>query len=142
MTRTIALVTAARAKGVELPGEWFVVLCPSCAETYAIYGDKSVRAAKSCQALCIMDRHDSDTKDYIYTGPDLTLPENLHHAFRFADAIEGEPVSIKWCKPFRQEPHFCVDIKRRVRTAPERHLALVAACEAALGIQHRKENAA
>lgn len=114
MKRTIDMMTAARAKGVELPGEWFHQRCNEC---FGRFG------ANPCTH-----------PDKVYIGPDLTIPENLHAAFRFADALDHGSVDVTkagdgfvcWLYP---------DINTEYSgTAPERHLALVAACEAALGV--------
>ena len=143
MKRTIDIMTTARAKGVELPGKWWGnrIVCPRCGERSTVMGAPFVGDQVWCRKCDGPYGHGKRVprsrfpEREVYIGPDLERPENIHHAFTVADALNGEPVSIKWCKPFNQEPYFCVDVKRRVRTAPERHLALVAACEAALGIE-------
>ena len=67
-----------------------------------------------------------------YIGPDLERAENIHHAFTVADALLGiTSLSGPWVDGFVLEDRFY----RPLATAPERHLALVAACEAALGIE-------
>lgn len=132
MKRTIDMMTAARAKGVELPGEWFGWVCPVCNEQVDRAADRCVSGNRASN----YQRVDNVTPEYRYIGPDLTLPENLHHAFRFADALDHGSVDVTkagdgfvcWLYP---------DINTEYSgTAPERHLALVAACEAAMGIQH------
>lgn len=132
MKRTIDMMAAARAKGVELPGEWFKTV----GYTERVQcGDWSHRSTSGYEV-------DVQKEKSIYIGPDFTLPENLHHAFRFADALcaPGFRAVIEWDGDvFRGEI-----IHRTRKVGPcvyadakdaERHLAIVAACEAALGIE-------
>lgn len=141
MTRTITLVTAARAKGVELPGEWFYRHSPKCPKGHDIPSGRNFSSHPYKCNTCEVRLRDMDVEwEEACCAPDLTLPENLHHAFMFADALCVEHVvaEILWCPRgfqgwIRGIPgnHFGY--------APERHLALVAACEAALGIERREE---
>lgn len=150
MTRTVALVTAARAKGVELPGEWFGkrIVCPKCSERSTVmttFGGDLVWCRECDGGLDLGKRvpRSRFPEREVYIGPDLTLPENLHAAFRFADAL----AKIRYTKYRTHVVWLCgedcfsasIDDAYSHYTAPERHLAIVAACEAALGIQHDKE---
>lgn len=103
MKRTIDIMTAARAKGVELPKGWWRVI--------------GARSASPSE---------------FYIGPDLERAENIYHAFTVADALLGiTSLSGPWADGFVLKDVFGT----RLSTAPERHLALIAACEAALGIE-------
>jgi len=152
MTRTIALVTAARAKGVELPGEWFYRHSPKCPKGHDIPSGRNFSSHPYRCNTCEVHLRDMDVEwDEACCAPDLELPENLHAAFRFADALnEAGPVEITRSginEVYRFRVRVIVKgeygkLILHEHTAPERHLALVAACEAALGIQHGKESAA
>lgn len=136
MKRTIDIVTTARAKGVELPEGWLENMCPRC------YGCHIGGFRGMCPWPQFCNQAKSHTnRELRYLGPDLELPENIHHAFTVADALSrkdyrasviDESGAFKAFLFARGGGHF-------IRTAPERHLALIAACEAALGIQHEKE---
>lgn len=123
MKRTIDIVTAARAKGAELPAEWFRKTCKG-----RLLSEVPTPWVPMPTLL-----------DYI--GPDLELPENICHAFTVADALcaPGFRTEVWWVEE-RKLFSGTLDDGFNEILAPERHLALVAACEAALGIQHEKEN--
>ena len=128
MTRTINIMTAARAKGVELPEKWFGATCMNCPNAYAI------ESGHQC-AMCGHIMRDDPPLEYI--GPDLEREENIHHAFTVADALGKAKFGVKvevLYDPAANvfEASFCGHCSRY---APERHLALVAACEAALWIE-------
>ena len=137
MKRTIDIMTTARAKGAELPGEWWNCEifghCPSC----PLGGSESIYQSDVCgdcgEQLPLLPPR--------YIGPNLELPENIHHAFTVADALGKAKFGVKvevLYDPAADvfEASFCGYWSRY---ATERHLALIAACEAALGIQHEKE---
>ena len=74
MQRTNRMIEAARGKGMELPGEWFTTNCELCGNGHHEW---------DCRWPSSPPR---------YTGPDLTLPENLHEALRLADALFDVPL--------------------------------------------------
>ncbi len=143
MTRTLALVTAARAKGVELPGEWFYRHSPKCPKGHDIPSGRNFSSHPYKCNTCEVHLRDMDVEwDEACCAPDFTLSENLHHAFRFADALgeNGVELACRWEMDESGDMyrhHTCdiyTDQQVFIGTAPERHLALVAACEAALGV--------
>lgn len=159
MKRTIDIMTTARAKGVELPGKWWGnrIVCPRCGERSTVMGAPFVSDQVWCRKCDGPYGHGKRVprsrfpEREVYIGPDLERPENIHHAFTVADALGGTPIDIdhfigdgdspsgfyfhaRWFLP------VCKTDRYAEARAPERHLALVAACEAALGIQHDKEN--
>lgn len=155
MKRTIDIMTTARAKGVELPEGWwltsqYVERCSTChsdkgVETIDLgYGDKR-RICEACGVDIYCDEDTYYTDEAVspprYIGPDLERAENIHHAFTVADALAkpGCRTEVWWVEE-RKLFSVTLDDGFNEIFAPERHLALVAACEAALGIQHEKEN--
>ena len=141
MKRTIALVTAARAKGVELPGEWFYRHSPKCPKGHDIPSGRNFSSHPYRCNTCEVHLRDMDVEwEEACCAPDIERPENLHHAFRFADALfcqvdtYTENSKSDRLVPLSKAVCWHKDGKVFTRIAPERHLALVAACEAALGV--------
>ena len=142
MKRTIDIMTTARAKGVELPAEWFYSSprCPRCNSSETEHG----RNGWKCTDLDCGFPFEADGCVWTHDPsecPDLELPENIHHAFTVADALAKqrgrEPVS---CFPLWTEFRCMIDVPANIgASATERHLALVAACEAALGIERGRD---
>lgn len=136
MKRTIDIMTTARAKGAELPGGWWghCECCVECGSSMFTH-DGYFCAKEGCAAQF------KSTTNFIhgqrYIGPDLERAENIHHAFTVADALGKAKFGVKvevLYDPAADvfEASFCSHCSRY---APERHLAVVAACEAALGIE-------
>ena len=109
MLTTKALIEAALARGLELPGEWFEKYRPPHAENHT----------------------------FVYIGPDLTAPVNLYELMRFADAVGDEPinkfpVSIEWDV---DASAYKTHVGGRIGTGPDRTTAVIAACAKALGLE-------
>lgn len=142
MKRTIDIVTAARAKGVELPAEWWSKhqSCPKCKSDNlrSVFASPTYRC-RACGSKWL-DKHLERNGAEFFCGPDLERAENIHHAFTVADALAkpGCRAEVWW---IGNRELFSATLTGGLTegTAPERHLALIAACEAALGIQHEKE---
>ena len=147
MKRTIDIMTVARAKGVELPAEWWSKhqSCPKCNSDNlrSVFASPTYRC-RACGSKWL-DKHLERNGAEFFCGPDLELPENIHHAFTVADALGDWPVDVRYTVgKFEVFFFFTLDtgeVKIGRGTAPERHLALIAACEAALGIERGEAGA-
>lgn len=131
------LITAALARGLraKLPVEWFVVLCPSCAEAHEIYADKTPHVAQSYQAMCYAGKHDNDRKQYVFCGPDLTLERNLHELLRFAGTVFEEYETWMQLGKFGFKGWDETRFDYFAKTGKSHTAATLAACTAALNIK-------
>ena len=115
--------------------------CPGCKSDNlrSVFASPAYRC-RACGSKWL-DKHLERNGAEFFCGPDLELPENICHAFTVADALcaPGFRTEVWWVEE-RKLFSGTLDDGFNEIFAPERHLALVAACEAALGIQHEKEN--
>lgn len=93
----------------------------------AAWWTKRYRAAQNADEV--------DSSYWVYNGPDLTATDQLHNLLKLADAVNGEPVDLRWRTPSGQTHYFSADIQRRVRFGLTRTDAVIAALCAALGVK-------
>ena len=130
MLTTQALIDAALARGLELPGEWFAYHCKACPCAYP-------RRPNSICPMCGTIRLVVKGEQPTYIGPDLTAPANLYELMRFADAVGDEPinkfpVSIEWDV---DASAYKTHVGGRIGTGPDRTTAVIAACAKSLGLE-------